>query len=49
MTPVRTKRSKWIHVTHDLRITLCNKRCDGWIVSDRKVDCPLCLDAATTN
>lgn len=50
MTPVRGKRGKWVHWTHDLRTTLCRKKCDGWIVEpDTKPTCEICLDASTTN
>jgi hypothetical protein len=51
MTPVRPKRGKWIHVTHDARVTLCGKRCDGWNVGTdaKEVTCPQCHETMTTN
>lgn len=50
MTPVRSRRSDLIHATHDLRRTLCNKRCDGWVVEpDTAVVCQRCRDAAEFN
>jgi hypothetical protein len=50
VTPVRSKRSDMIHATTDLRRTLCDRRCDGWIVEpDTAVMCKRCRDAAEFN
>jgi hypothetical protein len=49
MTNVRSKRGRYVHASHDLRTTMCGKRCDGWIVEPQQVTCPKCLEATTTN
>lgn len=56
MTPVRARRGRYVHVTIDCRVTLCGRRCDGWVVGDdewknvaRKEACPQCVDCSTTN
>ena len=50
MTPVRGKRGKFRHLTHDLRRTLCNKKCDGWVVETGDYEpCQECEHVATTN
>jgi len=50
MTRVRSKRSDVIHLTHDNRRSLCNRKVDGWIVEpDTAVTCSRCRDAAEFN
>ena len=50
MTRVRAKRSVLIHATYDLRKTLCNRRCDGFVVEpDTAVTCLRCREAAEFN
>ena len=50
MTSVRSTRGRYIHATHDLRKTYCNKKCDGWFVEpDQKATCPTCHTMTTTN
>lgn len=50
MTRVRARRSDIIHATHDSRRTLCNRKCDGFVIeSDTAVTCAKCRDAAEFN
>lgn len=50
MTRVRARRSSLIHATHDLRRTLCNRKCDGFVVEpDTAVTCTRCRDATEFN
>lgn len=47
---VRGKRGRLVHWTRDLRICLCGRRCDGFIVEpDVEADCQACRDAAEFN
>ncbi len=50
MTPVRSKRSHVVHLSADLRRTMCGKRCDGWLVEpDQAETCLVCHTNARTN
>ena len=50
MTNVRSKRSHLVHVTADLRKTLCGRKADGWLIEpDQAVTCLICHIASTTN
>jgi hypothetical protein len=57
MTPVRSKRGRYVHATNDLRRTICSKPCDAWICETAewkdlcKTDeaCPTCVEMTTTN
>lgn len=50
MTRVRSRRSSMIHLTLDLRRTLCNRVLKGWLVEpDTAVTCSACRDAAEFN
>jgi hypothetical protein len=50
VTRVRSKRSSLIHATYDLRRTLCNRKCDGFLVEpDTAVTCHRCREAAEFN
>lgn len=56
MTPIRARRGKYTHVTHDLRVTICGKRCIAWICGTENWEhvtprekCPQCELASTTN
>lgn len=56
MTPVRSRRGKYTHLTETLRKTVCSKRCDGWLLVDFRpennpeyVDCPTCREAVEFN
>lgn len=45
MTPVRGKRGRLIHLSADLRKTLCGRRVEGWIVEpDTNATCSVCVD-----
>jgi hypothetical protein len=47
MTPVRTRRGKVVHLTHDLQVTLCGKTLQGYIVEPRAEPlCRACIRAA---
>lgn len=56
MTPIRARRGKYIHCTADCRLTLCGRRCSGWVLGTERWPnvpaqeaCPLCVEASTTN
>lgn len=56
MTPVRSKRGKFSHVTQTLRTTACGRRCDGWLCLDFEpeknpeyIDCRVCREALEFN
>lgn len=50
MTPVRSIRGKVIHLTADVRRTMCGKKCDGWIIEADAVEtCLVCHRNARTN
>ena len=50
MTPVRSKRSHLVHVSADLKRTLCGRAVKAWIIEpDQAVTCLTCHIASTTN
>ena len=38
LTPVRSKRGAVIHLTADMRETMCRRSCDGWILEPDAVE-----------
>jgi hypothetical protein len=47
MTRIRARRGELVHVTLDLRRSLCGRRCDGWRVEpDADITCDTCLVVA---
>jgi hypothetical protein len=47
VTPVRSKRSRTIHATGDLRRSYCGRKVDGWLVEpDTAVTCSSCIRVA---
>jgi hypothetical protein len=50
MTPVRSRRGALIHLTADLRRTMCGRKADGWVVEPDAVEtCIVCHANARTN
>lgn len=46
-TRVRPKRSDVIHASADLRLSLCNRKVDGWVLeTDTAVTCSRCIAVA---
>lgn len=47
MTLIRSRRCRVIHVSSDLRKTLCNRSCSGWVLEpDTAADCLQCVRVA---
>jgi hypothetical protein len=45
----RPRRGSRVHDTHDMRVTVCGLRCDGWIVEpDGPADCTKCVRSRNT-
>lgn len=50
MTPVRSRKGVVIHLTADLRRTMCGRKADGWIVEPDAVEtCIKCHVNTRTN
>jgi hypothetical protein len=50
MTPVRGPRGKVVHVSFDLKRSLCGRKVSGWIIEpDACITCLTCHTASTTN
>jgi hypothetical protein len=50
VTPIRSRRSHMVHVSWDLKRTLCGRPVKAWIVEpDAPVTCLTCHISSTTN
>ena len=47
-TPVRARRGHLVHLAMigDVRVTLCGRPCDGWLVDPTATTCRRCLASA---